>query len=112
MTTADTFGPTIAASPAPGGTSEPLPRLRRSGTDRMLGGVSGGLADYTGIDPVLWRVAFVALTLLGGSGVLLYAVLWVLMPAGSPSTDTPVERGVERLRSTLMQRRGTADRQP
>jgi phage shock protein C len=48
----------------------------------MLGGVSGGLAEYSGIDTVLWRVGFVALTLAGGSGILVYLLLWVLMPAG------------------------------
>ena len=56
------------------------PELRRSGTDRMLGGVCGGLAEYSGIDAVLWRVGFVALTFLGGSGVPLYLLLWVLLP--------------------------------
>ena len=65
-----------------------------------------------GIDPVLWRVAFVALTILGGSGALFYAVLWVLMPAGSSQPDTPVERGVGRLRSALMQLVGSGDRRP
>jgi phage shock protein PspC (stress-responsive transcriptional regulator) len=76
-------------------------RLRRSGTDRMAGGVCGGLADYTGIDAVLWRVAFVTLTVLGGSGILFYAVLWLLMPAPSPLPDTPLDRGVERLRAAV-----------
>jgi phage shock protein PspC (stress-responsive transcriptional regulator) len=67
----------------------------------MVGGVCGGLADYTGIDAVLWRVAFVAFTLLGGSGVLVYAALWLLMPASSANPDTPLDRGVERLRSAV-----------
>ena len=38
----------------------PRPEARRSGTDRMAGGVCGGLADYSGVDAVLWRVGFVA----------------------------------------------------
>jgi phage shock protein PspC (stress-responsive transcriptional regulator) len=59
----------------------PRSQLRRSSTDKMLGGVSGGLARYSGIDPLLWRVGFVALTLAGGSGVLVYLLLWLLMPA-------------------------------
>ena len=110
MTTADTFGPQLSSSPTSGGPD--TPRLHRSSTDRMLGGVSGGLADYTGIDPVLWRVAFVALTVLGGSGALFYAVLWVLMPAGPSQRDTPVERGVGRLRSALLQLVGNGNRRP
>jgi phage shock protein PspC (stress-responsive transcriptional regulator) len=60
------------------------PQLRRSRTDKILGGVSGGLAEYSGIDALLWRVGFVALTLAGGAGVIVYLLLWVLMPAGPP----------------------------
>jgi phage shock protein PspC (stress-responsive transcriptional regulator) len=60
------------------------PQLRRSRTDKILGGVNGGLAEYSGIDALLWRVGFVALTLAGGTGVIVYLLLWVLMPAGSP----------------------------
>ena len=80
------------------------PPLRRSGTDRMLGGVSGGLADYSGIDTLLWRVGFVALTLAGGSGILVYLLLWVLMPPaplGPEDRRTPVERFVERLHTAV-----------
>ena len=52
------------------------PPLRRSGTDRMLGGVSGGLAEHTGIDPVLWRVGFVCLTL---AGVVVFLIwFWLI----------------------------------
>jgi phage shock protein C len=58
------------------------PQLRRSGTEKMLGGVCGGLAEYSGIDVVLWRVGFVGLTVAGGAGVLVYLLLWVLMPSG------------------------------
>ncbi len=107
MTTAAPLGPPTSDVPSTG-----TPRLRRSATDRMAGGVCGGLADYTGIDTVLWRVSFVALTVLGGSGVLFYAVLWVLMPAASPNADTPVERGVERLRTALQQPFGGRDQRP
>jgi len=46
----------------------------------MIGGVCGGLADYSGIDPLLWRIGFVALAFAGGSGVLVYLLLWLLMP--------------------------------
>ena len=46
----------------------------------MLGGVCGGLGRYFGIDPVLVRVAFVALALGAGSGVLLYLIAWIAIP--------------------------------
>ena len=60
-------------------------QLRRSRTDKILGGVSGGLAEYSGIDALLWRVGFVALALAGGTGVVVYLLLWLLMPAGPPA---------------------------
>jgi phage shock protein PspC (stress-responsive transcriptional regulator) len=72
-----------------GMTSTPAPvrpRLTRSRSQKMLGGVAGGLAEHTGVDAVLWRVAFVALTVAGGSGILAYALLWLLMPAGDDLT--------------------------
>jgi phage shock protein PspC (stress-responsive transcriptional regulator) len=80
------------------------PQLRRSGSDRMIGGVCGGLADYSGIDSVLWRVGFVGLTLAGGSGVAVYLFLWVLTPSDPLPADTepsPVERLVERLHRAI-----------
>jgi phage shock protein C len=80
------------------------PQLRRSSTDRMVGGVSGGLADYSGIDAVLWRVGFVGLTLAGGAGILIYLLLWVLVPAGPATPDealSPLEQLVRRLHDTV-----------
>jgi phage shock protein PspC (stress-responsive transcriptional regulator) len=71
--------------PPPPGPPSVRPQLRRSRTDKILGGVNGGLAEYTGIDALLWRVGFVALTLAGGAGVIVYLLLWVLMPAGPPA---------------------------
>jgi phage shock protein C len=55
-------------------------RLTRSTSDRMLAGVAGGLANYLGLDPTILRIAFVVLTVFGGSGVILYIVFWLLMP--------------------------------
>jgi phage shock protein PspC (stress-responsive transcriptional regulator) len=62
-------------------------QLRRSRTDKVIGGVAGGLARYSGIDPLLWRVGFVALAFAGGTGVLVYLLLWLLMPATPVSAD-------------------------
>jgi phage shock protein PspC (stress-responsive transcriptional regulator) len=64
--------------PPPGPAARPP--LRRSRTDKVIGGVSGGLAEYTGIDSLLWRVGFIAVTLAAGTGVVVYALLWLLMP--------------------------------
>jgi phage shock protein PspC (stress-responsive transcriptional regulator) len=74
-------------------------QLRRSGTDRMAGGVCGGLAEYSGIDPLLWRVGFVGLTVAGGAGILVYLLLWVLMPSSplpAGEQPSPVEQLVGR----------------
>jgi phage shock protein C len=56
-------------------------KLMRS-EDRMVAGVAGGLADYFDVDPTLVRILFVLLTLLGGGGlgILIYIVLWIIMP--------------------------------
>ena len=80
------------------------PQLRRSGTDRMIGGVSGGLAEYSGIDAVLWRVGFVGLTLAGGAGIVLYLLLWVLVAPAPGRPDealSPLEQLVRRLHGAL-----------
>jgi phage shock protein PspC (stress-responsive transcriptional regulator) len=55
-------------------------RLSRQTDGRMLGGVAGGTATYLGVDPVIIRIAFVALTLFGGLGIVLYAIGWLLIP--------------------------------
>jgi len=55
-------------------------RLERSRSDRMVAGVSGGLARYFDIHPAVFRVGFVVLTLLGGAGVLIYAAAALVMP--------------------------------
>ena len=55
-------------------------RLHRSRQSRQLAGVCGGIAEYLGWDPTLVRVAWIILTLLGGSGILIYLILWLVMP--------------------------------
>ena len=74
------------ASPPPG--PPPRPTLRRSRNDKVLSGVCGGLAEYTGVDALLWRVGAIALTLAGGSGILVYVLLWLLMPRATADAPT------------------------
>jgi phage shock protein PspC (stress-responsive transcriptional regulator) len=57
-------------------------RLQRSRSDRMVAGVSGGLARYFEIHPAIFRVGFVVLTLLGGAGILIYAAALVMPDEG------------------------------
>jgi len=56
-------------------------RLYRATRGRVLGGVAAGLAEHLGISPVVLRVAFAALTLAGGAGVVMYAAFWVFVAA-------------------------------
>ncbi len=64
-------------------------KLMRSTTDKMVAGVCGGLAQYLEVDAVLVRIAFVVLALLGGPGILLYIILWVVMPEDTSAAGVP-----------------------
>jgi phage shock protein C len=55
-------------------------RLKRSRTERILGGVCGGLARWLGIDPIFVRLLFVVLAAASGSGVGIYILLWIIIP--------------------------------
>ena len=55
-------------------------RFYLSTTDKKLTGVCGGIAEYFDIDPLLVRIAFIILLLGGGSGLLVYILLWLLAP--------------------------------
>jgi phage shock protein C len=63
-----------------GGAMDSTRKLYRSKTDRKVAGVCGGLAQYFNIDPTLIRVLFVVLAILGGSGLVLYLALWIIVP--------------------------------
>jgi phage shock protein C len=54
--------------------------LARSSTDRVIAGVCGGLGNYFGVNPLVFRVLFVLLALPGGApGLLPYFILWIVM---------------------------------
>jgi phage shock protein PspC (stress-responsive transcriptional regulator) len=67
-------------------------RLTRSSTDTVIGGVAGGLARYFSLDPILFRVGFVALTFLGGFGVLAYLGLLAFVPSDDPDRGGSTSR--------------------
>jgi phage shock protein C len=54
--------------------------LYRSAHDNMIGGVAGGIAESTNLDPTLIRILFILMVLVGGGGVLLYIILWIVLP--------------------------------
>ncbi len=55
-------------------------RLYRSSRDRIAAGVCGGVAEYTGWDVSLIRLGFILLTLMSGLGLVLYLIMWLVMP--------------------------------
>ncbi len=55
-------------------------RLTRSVDDRMIAGVAAGIAHYLGVDPTLVRLIFAGSLLFGGAGLVLYVILWLIMP--------------------------------
>jgi phage shock protein PspC (stress-responsive transcriptional regulator) len=66
-------------------------RLTRSSDDAVIGGVAGGLGRYFGIDPILFRIGFAVLTLVGGVGLIAYVALLAFVPA--ENADVPLGRG-------------------
>lgn len=65
--------------------AQPRPRtlLVRSRSDKVVAGICGGFADFTGIDANLIRIVLVAATVLGaGSPIIVYLAAWLLMPQG------------------------------
>ena len=71
------------------------PRLTRSRTDRKVGGVAAGMAEYMNIDPAWVRIAWLALLFLG-PGVILYVVAWIILPEADVASSA-------RLASTTQQ---------
>jgi phage shock protein C len=72
------------STPEDAGSEAPKRMLFRSPTDKLIGGVCGGMADFLGWDPSLVRIAWVVLTLVtGGGGILAYIALWILLPVGT-----------------------------
>jgi len=89
-------GPEATDGSGGGGPADGGPRrLRRDEAHRILGGVAAGLAQYVEVDVVVVRVAFAALSLLAGVGVVLYLLGWLLIPAAGED-DAIAQRWAER----------------
>jgi len=68
------------------GPAPELAKLRRSRSDRWIGGVCGGIAALTGVDTWIWRLLITALAIFGGAGILLYILLWIFVPDEGSTT--------------------------
>lgn len=66
-------------------------RLYRSRKERLIGGVCGGLADYFSIDPTWVRLIFLICLLLGGSALIVYLIMWLIVPLEPEPTITKHE---------------------
>ena len=54
-------------------------KLTRS-NNKMIGGVCAGIADYLGLDPTIVRITWILTVFFAGFGILLYLILWIVMP--------------------------------
>ena len=66
-------------------------KLYRSASEKMIGGVCGGLAEYFNIDPTIVRLVFVLLLLTGSAGFWIYVVLLVIMPLEPIASETVID---------------------
>ena len=64
-------------------------KLMRSSTDKKLGGVCAGLAEYFDMDTTLVRVLWLLVVLCSGTGILLYVILWIVLPLAPPQVAIP-----------------------
>ncbi|MFT7282540.1 MAG: phage shock protein PspC (stress-responsive transcriptional regulator) [Cyclobacteriaceae bacterium] len=62
-------------------------KLYRNSDNRVLGGVSSGLASYFAADPTVFRLLFVLSIFLGGAGLILYVILWIITPEAKTITE-------------------------
>ena len=71
-------------------------KLVRS-SNKVLGGVLGGIADYMDVDPTIVRVVYVALSIFttGFPGLLLYIIMLLLIPHAGPNDNIPEAEVVE-----------------
>ena len=66
-------------------------RVTRSVSDRWIGGVAGGLSEHFSVPVWVFRLAFVGTTLIGGVGLVAYALMWVFLPLDSDRAAAPEE---------------------
>lgn len=72
-----------------------IKKLYRNPDDKVLGGVSSGLSAYFNFEVLYIRLAFVLLIVAGGSGILIYLILWIITPVASSITERIRMKGGE-----------------
>jgi phage shock protein C len=72
-------------------------QLYRSNSDRYLAGVCGGIAAYFNLDSTLIRLLFIAIILMGGSGLIIYLILWAIIPSESANNQSIAEATMKKL---------------
>lgn len=72
-----------------------IKKLYRNPDDKVIGGVASGLAAYFGVEVIYTRLALVLLILAGGSGFLIYLILWIITPVASSITERIRMKGGE-----------------
>lgn len=65
-------------------------KLRRSRDDRIIAGVCGGLGEFFGLNPWIFRIAFLIALMPGGiPGLLPYLIMWIVIPPATATTSAP-----------------------
>ena len=82
-------------SPTPPQPEEPPRRLTRSTSDRLIGGVAGGIGRHLNVDPLAIRITFVILTFAGGLGLIAYLLCLAFVPTDDPAAP-PLKWGLAR----------------
>lgn len=80
----------------------PSSGLYRSETNKVIAGVAGGLGEYFNVDPTIIRILFVLMAVFGGSGFIIYIVLWLIIPTKSNSQNSQdaIRSNIEDMKST------------
>ncbi len=78
-------------------------KLTRSNSDKWIAGVAGGIAETTGVDSTVVRVVMALLCVAAGSGLLVYLLLWAIMPR--PEGGSLAEDGLREIRDWNQDRR-------
>ena len=85
----------------------PRPRLERSRTDRVIGGVAAGIAQHLGVETIVVRAGFVLLSAAFGFGIVVYLLTWLLAPEEA-AEGTATRTASHLIRPTMRQALGPA----